>query len=351
MSYNNVGLSTARGSGTNGYIVRNTGSVKVRDGPPAGGFAGYQRYEDYLNDIAKPMVHRAPDAGILEHERKRQVEIKCLELRDELEDKGVDEDEIEDAVAALREKLSKETIVPAKRATDSHSVAAAKEVEMSRLGRALQIGPDHVEGKAFQRETDEEKAARLAEREERDRARVEAALKREREEEERKRAFEEREKLRRREEYYRKQGRDAAGNRRRERDDSRSPPPRRGRRDDSRSRSPAPRRRDDDSASRSPAPRRRDSRDDSRSPAPRRGRDDSRSPAPRRRDDSSSRSRSPAPRRRDSRDDSRSPSRSPPRRRRDDSDSPPRRDDSRSPSPRRRDDSTPPRRRRYSDSD
>ncbi|KAL1405761.1 Serine/arginine repetitive matrix protein 2 [Vanrija albida] len=316
MSYNNVGLSTARGSGTNGYIVRNTGSVKVRDGPPNGGFAGYQRYDDYLNDIAKPMVHRAPDAGILEHERKRQVEIKCLELRDEMEDAGADEGDIEDAVSALREKLSHETIVPARRATDSHSVARAKEVEMGRLGRALNIGPDHVEGRAFQRETDEEKAARLAEKEERERQRVEAALKREREAEEREAAWREKEKLRRREEYYRKQGRSR-------RDDSRSPSPRA--RDDSRS--PAPRRRDD-SRSRSPAPRRRD---DSDSP-PRRARDDSASP-PRRRDDS----RSP-PRRRDD-------SASPPRRRADSRSPAPRRDDSRSPSR----SASPPRRRRYDD--
>ena len=30
---------------------------------------------------------RKPDAGILEHERKRKVEVRCLELRVELEDK------------------------------------------------------------------------------------------------------------------------------------------------------------------------------------------------------------------------------------------------------------------------
>jgi serine/arginine repetitive matrix protein 2 len=33
-------------------------------------------------------VHRAPDQGILEHERKRRIEIKCLELQEEMEDKG-----------------------------------------------------------------------------------------------------------------------------------------------------------------------------------------------------------------------------------------------------------------------
>lgn len=75
------------GSGTNGFIQRNSASLQVRSGPPQG-FGGHQSYEDYLNEIAKPPIHRNPDAGILEHERKRQVEIKCLELRDQLEDEG-----------------------------------------------------------------------------------------------------------------------------------------------------------------------------------------------------------------------------------------------------------------------
>lgn len=38
-------------------------------------------------DVAPPK-HREPDAEILEHERKRKVEVKCLELQLELEDKG-----------------------------------------------------------------------------------------------------------------------------------------------------------------------------------------------------------------------------------------------------------------------
>lgn len=336
MSYNGVGLSTARGSGTNGYIQRNSGSLNIRQGPPGGTAAGYQRYEDYLNEIAKPPVHRTPDQGILEHERKRQIEVKCLELQDKLEDEGwvvdgradarLDEDDIEEQVAALRKKLQAHGVaVPGRRATDSHSVAAAKEVEMGRMRGALRISADHVEGKAFIRETDEDKAERLAERERKERARIEEALKREEEEEKRKKEWEHKEKLRRREEYMRKRergddrrrgdderggrrGRDDERGDRRGRDDERGD--RRGR-DDSRS---PPRRRDD-----SP---RRDSRDsrDSRSPSPRRY--DSRSP--RRRDDS----RSPTPRRR-----SRSPT------------------DSRSPPRRRRDSSTPPRKRRYSDSD
>lgn len=72
---------------------------------------------------------------------------------------------------------------------------------MSRLQRALGVSANHVEGKAFQRETEEEKAKRFADREGRDRVRVEAALKREKEEERRKAEWEQKEKIRRREEY------------------------------------------------------------------------------------------------------------------------------------------------------
>lgn len=79
-------LAALTPSGTNGFIQRNASSLQIRQGPPGGSAAGYKNYEEYLNEIAKPPVHRAPDEGILEHERKRQIEIKCLELRDKLED-------------------------------------------------------------------------------------------------------------------------------------------------------------------------------------------------------------------------------------------------------------------------
>ncbi|WVW82667.1 hypothetical protein I302_104678 [Kwoniella bestiolae CBS 10118] len=330
-----VGIPSARGSGTNGYVSRNTAHLKIRDGPPSGPYGG-SRYGDY-DDAKGPPVHRAPDQGILEHERKRRVEVKVMELRDELEEKGLDEDAIDEACEALRSKLSSANLPgPRSRPTDSHSIAAAKEAEMSRMQRALGVSINHVEGKAFQRETEEERAARLAEREERDRARVEAALQRERDAEKRKKEWEEKERLRRREEYKRQQ----EASRPKPRDES---PPRR-RRDDS-----PPRRARDDS----PPRRRNRSPSDSRSPPParrRRSPSDSRSP-PSRRPRSPSDSRSPPPRRRAS------PS-PPPRAARRYSSSPPRgrlsESLSRSPPPRRarspdsRSISPPSRRRRYS---
>lgn len=94
MPYNGIGLSTARGSGTNGYITKNSAYLQIREGPPGGAYGGGGargpggRYTDFGDDIKGPPAHRAPDQGILEHERKRRVEVKCAELRDELEEKG-----------------------------------------------------------------------------------------------------------------------------------------------------------------------------------------------------------------------------------------------------------------------
>ncbi len=65
-------------SGTNGYVVRNMSVLRTRD-----------THNDRANAWdAAPPKHREPDKEILEHERKRKVEVKCLELQLELEDKG-----------------------------------------------------------------------------------------------------------------------------------------------------------------------------------------------------------------------------------------------------------------------
>ena len=65
-------------SGTNGYVVRNLSTLRHYETPAdrAGAWD------------AAPPKHREPDEAILEHERKRGVEVKCLELQLELEDKG-----------------------------------------------------------------------------------------------------------------------------------------------------------------------------------------------------------------------------------------------------------------------
>jgi len=64
-------------SGTNGYVVRNLSHLRSHD--TAADRAGMD---------SGPMKHREPDKEILEHERKRKIEVACYELRIQLEDDG-----------------------------------------------------------------------------------------------------------------------------------------------------------------------------------------------------------------------------------------------------------------------
>ncbi|KAG5221195.1 RNA-splicing factor [Salix suchowensis] len=151
-------------SGTNGYVVRNLSTLR-----------SHQSSQDRASawDVAPPK-HREPDEGILEHERKRKVEVKCLELQLELEDKGVEEEQIEEQVSALRTKLlanlsSLEASAKSLKASDTHGLAAAKKSELSKMARALGTRTDYVEGDAFDREKQEEnRQKRMVEREERE---------------------------------------------------------------------------------------------------------------------------------------------------------------------------------------
>jgi hypothetical protein len=74
----NVGLTTPRGSGTSGYVQKNRSLLRPRDK-----VAPYPK--DWEHAKHRP---RQPDAEILEHEAKREIEVKVFELRDKLEEEG-----------------------------------------------------------------------------------------------------------------------------------------------------------------------------------------------------------------------------------------------------------------------
>ncbi|GAA5899378.1 hypothetical protein JCM6882_009103 [Rhodosporidiobolus microsporus] len=366
MSYNGIGLSTPRGSGTSGHIQANRSNLRRQ----------IQKH-DKPADFSESFAVRAPDQGILDHERKRRIEAQCFELQDKLEDDGVSAEDVEAQVSALRERLTAQANGGAAAGGDRkigqherHALAQAKGEANEKLRKALGIKEDHVEGLAFNREYQEEqKRVRAAAREEK--VKVDAQIRAEREkankerEEQRRRHQEVMARERRAQDEELERGRREHAARMRDLDhdggaakggdrlpyggagddnrrsrspvrrDSRSPsPPPRSRRRYSDSRSPSPPRR-----SLSPPPKsRRRGRSPTRSESPARG--GSRSRSPRRRSPSYSRSRSRSPPRRRARRDSpsrsrsRSPARSvsrsrspPPARRgggRDDSRSPPR---------------------------
>ncbi|KAI9711966.1 MAG: RNA-splicing factor [Chrysothrix sp. TS-e1954] len=140
----NVGLSTPRGSGTSGYVQRNLSALKPR-----------QQNTPYPQDYDR-LKHRQrqPDKEILEHDRRREIEVKVFELRDRLEDEGVDEEEIDDQTSALRNKLEAERAKtgPGKanarglKGHQVHELAEAKIEETEKLRKALGIRADYEEG-------------------------------------------------------------------------------------------------------------------------------------------------------------------------------------------------------------
>lgn len=214
-----------------------------------------------------------------------------MELRIELEEKDVAEDEVERQIADLRARLTSMNAnqglkslggysrkeAKALRPSDTHAWGAAKASETENLSRALGIRQGYQEGDAFDRELQErQKLERIEERRRRDQERIEAAKERERAF--KKRREEERQPTDMDDRTARRRGYAPPPGRRSDGDMERS----RKRRVGSRSRSPPRRRRD--SYTPSPPPRRRrDSYTPSPSPPPRKRRDSySLSPPPKR---------------------------------------------------------------------
>ncbi|KAI8325844.1 cwf21-domain-containing protein, partial [Martensiomyces pterosporus] len=148
--YNGIGLTTPRGSGTSGHVVRNKSALKPGQGDSS------QNRRQYDRDA--PAKTRPLDRGILEHERKRQVEVKCLELQDELESQGLDEAQVEERVDAFRQQLLENidhldlsSGKPLK-SFETQRIAEAKRQENERMASALRVEEGYVEGAAFDKE-------------------------------------------------------------------------------------------------------------------------------------------------------------------------------------------------------
>lgn len=82
--YNGIGLTTPRGSGTNGYVQRNLSCVRAKRSRDDHGGPKDEKERERLES----QLNRQPNADILEHQRKRQLEVKCAELQDMMEEQG-----------------------------------------------------------------------------------------------------------------------------------------------------------------------------------------------------------------------------------------------------------------------
>ena len=79
--YNGIGLQTVRGTGTSGYVQTNKFNLNRRP------TAKLNQSQSDPGKLEGPQQKLANE-GILEHNRKREIEKKLLELEVELLDKG-----------------------------------------------------------------------------------------------------------------------------------------------------------------------------------------------------------------------------------------------------------------------
>lgn len=121
--YNGIGLPTPRGSGTNGFVQRNLAHVK--------------KSRQMRSDIvSKPdsNFNKPPSYEIILHQKKRQIESKCLRLRKELEHRGYRESKIEREVDEYRKRKL-------------YELSKVKEHEDGdRMKRSFGIKKDYVDG-------------------------------------------------------------------------------------------------------------------------------------------------------------------------------------------------------------
>jgi serine/arginine repetitive matrix protein 2 len=75
--YNGVGVRTARGTGTNGYVQKNFASL-----PSSKQKTHYEKQKELAAKI-RPLSQLGPDKDILEHDRKRQIESRLMAWADE----------------------------------------------------------------------------------------------------------------------------------------------------------------------------------------------------------------------------------------------------------------------------
>ncbi|KAL8499502.1 hypothetical protein ACS0TY_022449 [Phlomoides rotata] len=141
--YNGIGLQTPRGSGTNGYIQSNKFFVRPKTNKVV-----TDSSKGFESGQGTAGVSRKANQDILDHDRKRQIQLKLLVLEEKLIDQGYTDAEIaeklddarksleakdlesEDGGNIMSEKVSK---------TQTHQIAALKERQMETLKAALGI--------------------------------------------------------------------------------------------------------------------------------------------------------------------------------------------------------------------
>lgn len=110
MSYNGIGLQSVRGSATSGHIQKNIANKISKPGH----YESRKNQKSLMSKRAdeakqsqnKREAYKQIKSELTKHEQLRRIEVKCMDLQDELEEQGVEPDEIKARVDELRKKLN-----------------------------------------------------------------------------------------------------------------------------------------------------------------------------------------------------------------------------------------------------
>ncbi|CAF0853166.1 unnamed protein product [Didymodactylos carnosus] len=160
--YNGIGLNTPRGTGTNGYVQKNLSFVNVK-----------RDRVTYVKDAdvkqLETLIERKGNVEILEHEKKRRVELKCAEMRDMMLSNNYDEETTKRKVQKFRKMLiEREGLYNNEQveydehgrpvAKETHQLAQANEEKNRKLREALGLG-EYNPKEATKKKVDELKEA------------------------------------------------------------------------------------------------------------------------------------------------------------------------------------------------
>uniref|UniRef100_A0A3B0MJE4 Cwf21 domain containing protein, putative n=1 Tax=Theileria annulata TaxID=5874 RepID=A0A3B0MJE4_THEAN len=128
--HNGIGLRTPRGSGTNGYVQRSLAVLPVNK---------IAKLSHQSDSITRPKSRVDPQ--IILHEKKREIELKLLELRTTLRT-SMTEEEIEEEINKQRKHmLNNLNLVPLNVNKNHHIMAELKNKQITNIENVLKIKP------------------------------------------------------------------------------------------------------------------------------------------------------------------------------------------------------------------
>ena len=146
--FGGVGLPSAKGTGTNGYVERNFGYLP-KDYKPG----SYGEFIRQMKANPAPMKRKINDEIIL-HEEKHKIEVELYDLKEKYEnEKKYTEDEIKDKINSERKRLyhlleRREADFMDK--NETHQKGKLKDAQMKIIRDALKIKKEYNLGEGFE---------------------------------------------------------------------------------------------------------------------------------------------------------------------------------------------------------